>query len=101
MKKETKQAVEAFVRENDLDSVTLSMVVAHYMSIGEQVASRLTDIRIEEVCKAEEEKQKAAESRGSIYLVTPEFTKFLLTTCQKLYLLPDEVKHAIIMEAWK
>ena len=101
MKKEIKKAVDTFYTETGIDSFYLKMVVSHYLSIGEQAAARLTPIRVEEICKAEEEKQKEAESNGKIYLVTPEFTNFLLTACYKLYLLPTEVKNALIVEALK
>ena len=75
MKKSTQQAIEKFYKDCEIDSRTA---------------------RIEEVYLKAVEKEQAATARGAVYVITPEFQKYILTACQQLYLLPAEVKYAII-----
>lgn len=96
MKKSTQQAIEKFYKDCEIDSRTLPMIVHHYLSIGEQAASTLTKARIEEVYLKAVEEEQAATARGAVYMITPEFQKYILTACQQLYLLPADVKYAII-----
>lgn len=101
MKKEIKTKVEAFYKENGIDFVSLPIIVAHYISIGEQAASQLDPFRVEDVYRQEVAKQQEAEEEGKICIITPEFTKFILTACYHLYLLPKDVKRAILIEGLK
>ena len=101
MRKQLLEAYQNYIKECEIDTRTLPMIVFHYISIGEQAAKHLTNEKIESVYNKSVEAQKEAESRGCVVLVTPEFQKYILCACQKLALLPDNVRYAIIKENLK
>lgn len=96
MKKVIQEQIDAFYKKCEIDSRTIPMIVGHYLSIGEQAAKNLTDKRIKEVYDKAILEEQAAAAQGKISIITPEFQKYILTACQQLYLLPKEVKYAII-----
>lgn len=98
MKKSLLPAYQAYIKECEIDSRTLPMIVHHYVSIGEQAAASLTDEKIESVYQKCVKEQAETETKGRITIITPEFQKYILVACQKLYRLPNEVKYAIIKE---
>jgi hypothetical protein len=96
MKKELLLTQQNYIKECEIDERTLPMIVHHYISIGEQTASKLTDERIEQVynkCVADDQ---AAQARGAILAITPEFQKYILVACQKLAQLPAEARYNLI-----
>ena len=96
MKKEIQEIINNYYKEQEIDPRTLPMIVAHYLSIGEQAASKLTDEKIQEVYKRAVEEEEQAAAHGSTTMITPEFQRYILKACQQLALLPREAKNAII-----
>ena len=96
MKKEIQGIINNYYKEQEIDPRTLPMIVAHYLSIGEQAASKLTDEKIQEVYKRAVEEEEQAAAHGSTTMITPEFQRYILKACQQLALLPREAKNAII-----
>ncbi len=95
-KKQILEAQQNYRKECEIDDRTLPMIVHHYISIGEQVALNLTDEKIEKVYQSELQKQQEAEKKGSIYMITPEFQKYILVACQKLAKLEPDVRYDLI-----
>ena len=96
MKKEIQGIINNYHKEQEIYPRTLPMIVAHYLSIGEQAASKLTDEKIQEVYKRAVEEEEQAAAHGSTTMITPEFQRYILKACQQLALLPREAKNAII-----
>lgn len=96
MTKEELRQQAKYLEENDIDERTLPLIVHHYMSIGEQAASGLTDAQIEKVYQQAVTKDMENKLNGSTSLITPEFQKYILKACQQLYLLPAKVRYNII-----
>ena len=99
MKKALLPIYQKYLKECEIDSRTLPMIVHHYVSIGEQSAAALTTEKINKIYdKCVAEQQQIESQKGHYAVITPEFQKYILVACQKLYLLPNEVKYAIIKE---
>lgn len=97
MKKALLERQEQFYNDYNIDSRTLPMIVHHYISIGEQAAASLSDEKIEKVYQNAVKEQEAIEAKkNSIYLITPEFQKYILKACQGLHKLPSDLRYAII-----
>ena len=97
------EAQQAYYKDCEIDPRTLPMIVHHYVSIGEQAAANLTDAKIQSIYEKAKREEIAIESKQipgkmSIRAVTPEFEQYILVACQKLYLLPSDVRYTIIKE---
>lgn len=101
MKKKTKQVYEEYCKKFNIDPRTTKMIVHHYLDVGERTLKELSYEDIIEVRKREEEREKEAKVRGCIYLITPEFTEYLLKACKGLNELPEEPRYEIIAELLK
>jgi len=98
MKKELLKGCQNFIKENDIDTRTLGMIVHHYISIGEQAAENLTDERIEKIYQNAVEEEKKLKGTNKISLITPEFQQYILKSCQALNKLPSNLRYEIIKE---
>lgn len=96
-KKEILAAQQQYKEKCEIDERTLPMIVHHYLSIGEQVAENLTDEKIERVYQNELKRQEEAEAKkGTVYLLTPEFQKYILVACQQLAKLEPDARYDLI-----
>lgn len=100
--KERKELREKFFKEFDIstdsskDAGVGVFIAHHYISLGERVIQTITEEDIKKAYQDEVKKQKEAEEKGLVYMIEPDFTKFVLTACVALYKLPAEVKYDII-----
>lgn len=101
MKKEEKELFEKWCRENNVDDRTLPLIVNHYLHLGENIISGIDLDDIEVMYKKEVARQKEAESRGKIYLISPDFSKYLVECCVSLYKLDSGLRYKIIAEVLK
>lgn len=98
MSKKTRDVVEEFMRENNIDWRTTSMIAHHYIDCGEREISKLTQNWIEDYYQKLSKEEKELESEGKVSLISPEFTCYLLTTCMKLYQLDYSRRYKILKE---
>lgn len=98
MKQELLKGYQNFIKENDIDTRTLCMIVHHYISIGEQAAENLTDARIDKIYQSAVEEEKKLKGTNRISLITPEFQQYILKSCQALSKLPSDLRYEIIKE---
>lgn len=87
-----------YYQKYDIDLRTLPIIVKHYLSIGEQAASDLDENKISKLYEKAVKREKEAEAKGEVLLVSPHFESYILTACMGLNKLPDEVKYHIIKE---
>ncbi len=98
MRKTLLEGYQKFIKENDIDTRTLCMIVHHYISIGEQAAGNLTDERIEKIYQNAIKEEKQLEGTNKISMITPEFQRYILKSCQALNKLPSNLRYEIIKE---
>ena len=98
MNKEEKKVVEEYYRDYNIDPRTISMIVHHYIDVGERTIKGLTQKDIDDIYQRELIKEKECEKKGTILLITPDFTAYLLTACRGLSLLPDPIRYKFIKE---
>lgn len=98
MKKKDKERMETFIRNCNIDPRTTGMIAHHYLDIGERQVSKLTPGIINKAVDEQREREKEAESRGAIILISSEFVRYLLETCMHLYSLSEDIRYTILKE---
>ena len=98
MTKKEKKVMEGYCIEYHIDPRTTGMIVHHYIDCGEREISKLTLVKIDEVCDALKKQEAEAQAKGKIMLITPEFTKYILLACYGLYKIDESVRYKIIKE---
>ena len=98
MTKKEQLVVDQYYKDYNIDLRTMGMIVHHYIDIGERAAANITQEQIDKIYQQELVKQKQAESEGKIYMITPEFTAYLLTACMGLANLAPTIRYKIIKE---
>ena len=98
MTKQDKAVFNQYCKDYNIDYRTLKMISNHYIYLGEQVIGNLTPADIEEAVSREQRKQEEAEARGTIYLIDPAFTEYLLNAVVGLYKIDSNVRYKILKE---
>lgn len=101
MKKIQKEQFEKWCRENNVDDRTLPLIISHYLSLGENTIGGVTPDDIQEMYEREMAREKEAERRGKIYMIAPDFSKYLIECCVSLYKLDSVLRYKIISEVLK
>lgn len=65
-------------------SGALPLIVQHLLKIGVRRASEITDEEIQAVKKRCEHEEAAAEKKGTVLLLTPEFQEYIITATREL-----------------
>lgn len=87
---------EKWCKDFNVDERTIRLIVNHYVELGERTVSSLTPGIIEANYNKDKREEAEAESKGCIYFITPEFTKYLLEACVGLYKLSRTARCSII-----
>ena len=87
-----------FLDNYKIDYRTLPLIVHHYVGIGERQVEVTTQEVIDNTYQAELEREREAEERGTVLIITPEFTKYILEACVGLWRLPEKLRYKIIKE---
>lgn len=72
------------------------LAVSHFLSIGEQVAEKITAERIAQEVKKQEQKEKEAEAAGMVCLMSAELVGDILAAVSTLAHADTFTKYAII-----
>lgn len=96
MTKQEKTAVDKFYEDYHIDPRTMGMIANHYIAVGESIWAKITPEDIQATVEDEKKKQAEAEAKGHIYMITPEFTEYLLNACLGLSKLDPFIRHAIL-----
>jgi hypothetical protein len=84
MTQEQRKEIERTTREIERTGAPVSLVVAHYFTIGDRAAQTITAERIGKEYDKQKEEEHKAEARGMVCLMSAEFVGALLTGCQIL-----------------
>ena len=98
MTKEEQKVVDQYCKEYNIDHRTTSMIIHHYIDIGERQASKLSPELIEKYYAQLVKEEKEIEASGKISLITPDFTRYLLKACMGLNKLPMSIRYKFIKE---
>ena len=96
MNKQEQRVVAEYMDDYHIDPRTIGMIVHHYIDVGERTIKGLTQEDIDEIYQRKLEEEKECEKRGTILIISADFTAYLLTACLGLSKLPDAIRYKII-----